>query len=393
MIIFASDFENFSFGVNSFLVCKRIKILKVSKHKGMQKGRLKSRVFASAVFVILITAFICVYMTLSPFQAFASEKNVNADIVALENELEDPVPPENVAEEKKNFIRWIDLNADGKTLKAVLKLCKDYREKGAGPDFCEVLAYLATKNGNNFSAQEGMAATLKKLRAHLDTGGAVADVYKENKYYKYYVESYHAIFDGLIGNFHRGDSENIEYGVKGFFPLAGGFWHNHYDDFGSKRTYGYKRRHLGHDMMGAVGTPIIACEGGTVTELGWNRYGGWRVGIRSHDQKRYYYYAHLRKDKPYPSALKPGDTVKTGQVVGFLGHTGYSVKENVNLKTGEPHLHLGLQIIFDPSQEKGAKEIWVDLYGITNFLASDRAKVVKNPDTQEWNSESIKYPV
>ena len=29
-----------------------------------------------------------------------------------------------------------------------------------------------------------------------------------------------------------------------------------YDDFGVSRTYGYKRNHLGHDMMGQVGTPI-----------------------------------------------------------------------------------------------------------------------------------------
>lgn len=47
--------------------------------------------------------------------------------------------------------------------------------------------------------------------------------------------------------------------------------------------------------MGQVGTPVIAVESGYVEAIGWNQYGGWRLGIRSFDRKRYYYYAHLRK--------------------------------------------------------------------------------------------------
>ena len=78
-----------------------------------------------------------------------------------------------------------------------------------------------------------------------------------------------------------GDYVNEKTGEKGrglrcCFPLAAGHWYNHYDDFGSSRSFGYKRKHLGHDIMGSVGTPILAVEGGTVTECGWNRYGGWR---------------------------------------------------------------------------------------------------------------------
>ena len=32
------------------------------------------------------------------------------------------------------------------------------------------------------------------------------------------------------------------------------------------------------DMMGQIGTPIIAIESGYVEALGWNQYGGWRIG-------------------------------------------------------------------------------------------------------------------
>ena len=69
---------------------------------------------------------------------------------------------------------------------------------------------------------------------------------------------------------------------------------------------------------------MIAVESGRVEALGWNQYGGWRIGIRSFDGKRYYYYAHLRKDYPYQSNLKEGSLVTAGDVIGYLGHTGYS---------------------------------------------------------------------
>ena len=97
---------------------------------------------------------------------------------------------------------------------------------------------------------------------------------------------------------------DYQYGLKAFLPIASGFDFSDSDDFGARRTYGYSRPHLGHDMMGLTGTPIVAVESGTVAMLGWNQYGGWRVGIRSNDGKRYWYYAHLRKDRPYAEGLE-----------------------------------------------------------------------------------------
>ena len=66
--------------------------------------------------------------------------------------------------------------------------------------------------------------------------------------------------------------------------------------------------------MGQLGTPIVAVEGGVVEAMGWNRYGGWRIGIRSFDNKRYYYYAHLQKDHPFAEGLQVGDTVQAGDL-------------------------------------------------------------------------------
>ena len=291
---------------------------------------------------------------------------------------------------KDDFIKWIDLNADSKSLKAVLNFCTEFYKKQEPLDFASVLAYIAVKNGNSFN-YSSTQKHLQALRAKLKEGNTIADLYGNNKYYNYYLESFGAIFSGIVGEFTRVGSEKTEYGISGFFPLAQGYYYNHYDDFGAKRGYGFNRKHLGHDLMGSVGTPIIAIEGGIVTELGWNRYGGWRIGVRSHCTKRYYYYAHLRKDKPFSKDLKKGDTVFAGQVIGFLGNTGYSTKENVNLKSGNPHLHLGMQIIFDPCQEKGSREIWLDLYALTKFLSAERAKTYKIDGIVY--SKSIKQPL
>ena len=174
-----------------------------------------------------------------------------------------------------------------------------------------------------------------------------------------------------------------KYGLKAFLPLAKNFPYSHYDDFGVSRSYGYRRRHLGHDMMGQTGTPVIAVESGRVEALGWNQYGGWRIGIRSFDGKRYYYYAHLRKDYPYQSNLKEGSLVTAGDVIGYLGHTGYSTTENTN-NIVEPHLHFGLQLIFDESQKEGNNEIWIDCYELIRFLAINRSETVKKEGTKEW---------
>lgn len=127
----------------------------------------------------------------------------------------------------------------------------------------------------------------------------------------------------------------------------------------------------------------MAIESGTVEIMGWNQYGGWRIGIRSFDKKRYYYYAHLRQNYPFAEGLAEGDIVTAGDVIGYMGHTGYSTKENVN-NIKVTHLHLGIQLIFDESQKEGNNEIWIDCYQLVRFLYKNRSEVEKIADTREW---------
>jgi len=289
--------------------------------------------------------------------------------------------------ENKDFIKWVDLNVPYEVLLNAYEYDVKYHNSDTIEfNFVEALSYLAVKCGNKFSATRDISA-LSDLVNKLKEGSKISDFYGDNKYYLYYVEAYSALFSEYIGDY-IDDKGNTVYGLKNYHPIAQGYWYNHYDDFGTSRSYGFRRKHLGHDVLGSIGTPIIAIEGGTITEFGWNRYGGWRLSIRSFDGLRSYYYAHLRKNKPYIEGLKKGDEIKAGQVIGYLGVTGYSYKENTNMKC-KPHLHLGIQLIFDESQYQGASEIWVDPYQICRFLSHHRAQVYKEGD--DYISKAVSF--
>ena len=120
-----------------------------------------------------------------------------------------------------------------------------------------------------------------------------------------------------------------------------------------------------------------------VEAIGWNKYGGWRIGIRSFDHKRYYYYAHLRQNYPYAEGLKEGSIVTAGDVIGYIGHAGYSETENTN-NIDQIHLHFGVHLIFDESQKEGNSEIWVDGYNLTRFLRKHCSEVEKVEGTKQW---------
>lgn len=295
------------------------------------------------------------------------------------------------AGEEKRFIKWVDFNVPYEALDKALKLDVASHGTDAPLNWVELLAYLAAKNGGEFKRFK--ASQLDAVAKELQEGKTIEELTEKLKYYSYYREAYGAVLDGLVGEYEievadetaEGGKKWVrKYGLKGFSPIAKNYPYSDFDDFGTSRDYGFKRKHLGHDFMGATGTPIIAVEGGTVEALGWNQYGGWRIGIRSHDKKRYYYYAHLRQNFPFNKSLEVGSVVQPGDVIGYLGHTGYSTKENVN-NIKQPHLHFGLQLIFDESQKEGNNEIWVDVYPLVRLLYRNRCEVVKDQETKEYS--------
>ncbi len=295
---------------------------------------------------------------------------------------------DSVTVSSSGYIKWVDFNVSYEAL------CKAYDAdvgtygKKCHIDWIELLSYTAAKTGGEFgkSALNDMDETIEQLT---DGTSTIEKLAKDMKYYDYYLNAYSAVLGGYVGEYElqtekdgKSSWEKV-YGLKAFSPIAKGFDYSDYDDFGVSRSYGFQRAHLGHDMMGQIGTPVIATESGYVEAIGWNKYGGWRIGIRSFDHKRYYYYAHLRQNYPYAEDLKEGSIVTAGDVIGYMGHTGYSETENTN-NIDEVHLHFGVQLIFDESQKEGNSEIWVDCYNLTRFLRKHRSEVEKVEGTKQW---------
>ncbi len=288
--------------------------------------------------------------------------------------------------EQKEFIRWVDFNVPESLLRAALELDAASYEDPDRPhlDWIDALAYLGAKCGGDFSQVK--RKDLNDLAQKVDAGETVAALARDMKYFGYYREAYGAALGGLVGEYEAETETGWErkYGLKGFSPIAKTFPYSDYDDFGAGRSYGYRRKHLGHDMMAAVGVPVIAVESGVVEALGWNQYGGWRIGIRSFDGKRYHYYAHLRQNRPYAQGLEVGNTVMAGDVIGYVGRTGYSATENTN-NINVSHLHYGLQLIFDESQKEGNNEIWIDVYALCCLLRDHQSAVRRDDATKEWS--------
>lgn len=283
-----------------------------------------------------------------------------------------------------NFIRYAEFNPTLPALKKAMEIDIESYGTDHHLGWTDSLAYLSCIYYDDYSKYR--EKDLIDLYSRVKNGEKAESILSSKKYYKFYKEIFNAVLSGMLGEFEEKDSTGKKvkkYGLIACSPIAKGFAYSEYDDFGASRSYGYKRKHLGHDMLCETGTPIICIEDGIVECMGWNQYGGWRIGIRSKDKKRYYYYAHLRKNKPFHTDISVGKEVRAGDVIGYAGRTGYSAKENVN-NIEIPHLHWGMELIFDESQKECDNEIWINLYALTKLLAENKSEVVRNPDTKEF---------
>ena len=271
-------------------------------------------------------------------------------------------------------IRWVDFGVPYESLKYAMDQDIATFDREVHLPWTRVLAVAACRTGGKCGLP-----SVKKAAQDLKNGISPEELLGSNaKYFNYYLEAYEAVLGGMLGSYavEIDGQWKPAYGLKAFSPIASGYGYSHCDDFGVVRSFGFRRKHLGNDLMGSLGTPVVAVEGGVVEAMGWNRYGGWRIGIRSFDSKRYYYYAHLQKDHPFAEDLQEGDLVQAGDVIGFMGRTGYSDKENVN-NIETVHLHFGMQLVFEESQKECLSEIWIDVYNIVRLLSSHRASVQK----------------
>lgn len=120
------------------------------------------------------------------------------------------------------------------------------------------------------------------------------------------------------------------------FPVPIRSNHSYRTTWGDARGWGGRRIHEGTDIFAGYGVPVRATNYGIVEMKGWNRYGGWRVGIRDINNT-YHYFAHL---SGFAKDLKVGQIVEPGTVIGGVGSSGYGPPGT----SGKfpPHLHYGM---------------------------------------------------
>ncbi len=73
------------------------------------------------------------------------------------------------------------------------------------------------------------------------------------------------------------------------------------------------------DVANNCGKPVVAASGGIVQMAGWIKIGGKRVTIL-HSNGVATYYGHLST-----ILVGPGQNVSTGEVIGYIGNTGYTL--------------------------------------------------------------------
>ncbi|MCT4596396.1 MAG: M23 family metallopeptidase [Vallitalea sp.] len=137
----------------------------------------------------------------------------------------------------------------------------------------------------------------------------------------------------------------------------------------SERTYGGNRKHYGTDIMDSKNErgyfPIISMTDGYVEKIGWLELGGWRVGIRA-EHGGYFYYAHLEK---YADNLKQGKKIKAGDIIGYMGNSGYG--EEGTYGKFDVHLHLGIALTVKDRED----EFWINPYWILQYIEDTKVKV------------------
>ena len=116
------------------------------------------------------------------------------------------------------------------------------------------------------------------------------------------------------------------------------------DTWMAERTYGGNRGHEGTDLIASEDTPglypVVSMTDGTVVSKGWLEKGGWRLGILA-PSGGYFYYAHLDSY----GDVEEGDQVRAGEILGFMGNSGYGPEGTTGMFV--THLHLGIYLYPD----------------------------------------------
>ena len=103
----------------------------------------------------------------------------------------------------------------------------------------------------------------------------------------------------------------VGYRLSAHFGESSGLWAN---------------THTGLDFSAPYGAPVLSVTNGVVTSVGWEGSYGEQVVVTSEDGEELWY-CHLSG-----YAVSVGDTVRAGEVLGYVGSTGNSTGSHLHLE-------------------------------------------------------------
>lgn len=145
-----------------------------------------------------------------------------------------------------------------------------------------------------------------------------------------------------------------------YFPIPQSTKHKEYgvtyvDSWMSERTFGGKRGHEGCDLIASKDRPglfpVVSMTDGVIVSKGWLTKGGYRIGVQA-PSGAYFYYAHLDSY----SELQKGDEILAGDILGFMGNSGYGAEGTKGMFA--THLHLGIYL-YPQNQEVSYNPYWI----------------------------------
>ncbi|WEG13772.1 M23 family metallopeptidase [Pullulanibacillus sp. KACC 23026] len=188
-------------------------------------------------------------------------------------------------------------------------------------------------NGDGKADQNDPEDVLYSMAHYLSNYGGTLETEKQGLWDYYHRDETVTIIselDQLYETFHTLDLSEHD------FPIPLNYNYDYTSSWGAGRGWGGRRIHEGTDIFANYGTPVKATSYGVVELKGWNKYGGWRLGIRD-SNALYHYYAHLQA---YAKDIHKGSIVKPGDVIGYVGSSGYGPPGTSG--RFPPHLHYGL---------------------------------------------------
>ena len=133
---------------------------------------------------------------------------------------------------------------------------------------------------------------------------------------------------------------------------------------------GYNKMHRGTDFAAPEGTPIMASGDGVITKAGWCGGGGNCVKIK-HNKTYQTVYAHM---KNFSNLAIPGNRIKQGQIIGYVGSTGMSTGPHLHYEVIENGKKINSQLLRLPPGKSldGANRKYFEIVRIkTDVLKSD----------------------